>query len=281
MMQFEPGAPPSGATLPPRAPDRQGALNPRIVDWRQRRVWLVGASSGIGEALALDLSKRGARLALSARREDVLNALAARLDTESVVLPTDVTDAQAFGQACQSLVEQWGAIDLVIWLAGDYRPMRAESFDLADARRLVEINLLSVYNGLDALLPLFERQGSGGLALVASVAGYRGLPKALAYGPGKAALINLAESLHIDLHPRGIGCWLINPGFVATPLTAQNTFEMPGLISAEAAAREIVKGFASGGFEMHFPRGFTRWMKMLRLLPERAYFRAVRAVTGG
>jgi short-subunit dehydrogenase len=113
------------------------------------------------------------------------------------------------------------------------------------------------------------------------VAGYRGLPKALAYGPGKAALINLAESLHIDLHPRGIGCWLINPGFVATPLTAQNTFEMPGLISAEAAAREIVKGFASGGFEMHFPRGFTRWMKMLRLLPERAYFRAVRAVTGG
>ena len=113
------------------------------------------------------------------------------------------------------------------------------------------------------------------------MAGYRGLPKALAYGPGKAGLINLAESLYLDLSPRAIGVWLINPGFVATPLTAQNAFHMPGLISAEEAARHIVAGFASGAFEMHFPRRFTWWMKLLRILPARLFFRAVRAATGG
>lgn len=281
MMQFE-SAPP--ATAPPvrhRAPDRRGALNPRLVDWNGRRVWLIGASSGIGEALAVELSARGALLALSARRRPALEALAERLESTPRILPADVADRGALEAACQALTASWGEIDLVIWLAGDYREMRVESFDLAEARRLVEVNLLAVYNGLDVLLPVFERQRSGGLALVSSVAGYRGLPKALAYGPGKAGLINLAESLYLDLQPRGIGVWLIDPGFVATPLTAQNAFRMPALISAEAAAREIIAGFASGGFEMHFPRRFTRWMKLLRILPERLYFRAVRAITGG
>jgi NAD(P)-dependent dehydrogenase (short-subunit alcohol dehydrogenase family) len=280
-MQFD-SAPNAGRTVGARrAADARGALNPRITDWRDRRVWLVGASSGIGEALALALAARGARLALSARRASVLESLAERLAGPVVVLPADVADPQALAGACQSLVQRWGEIDLVIWLAGDYREMRVESFDLAQARRMVEVNLLSVFNGLDALLPVFERQGFGGLALVSSVAGYRGLPKALAYGPGKAGLINLAETLHIELSPRGIGVWLIDPGFVATPLTAQNAFRMPGLISADTAADEIVAGFARGGFEMHFPKRFTRWMKLLRILPERLYFRAVRAITGG
>ncbi len=281
MMPFESAPPAAGVLANRRLPDRPGALNPKIVDWRDRRVWLIGASSGIGEALARELATRGAHVALSARRAAALETLADQLGTRPLVLPADVADAPGLAQACQTLVAHWGEIDLVIWLAGDYREMRVDSFDLAEARRLVEVNLLSVFNGLDALLPVFERQRSGGLALVSSVAGYRGLPKALAYGPGKAGLINLAETLYIDLHPLGVGVWLIDPGFVATPLTAQNTFEMPGLISAEAAAREIVAGFARGGFEMHFPKRFTRWMKLLRILPERLYFRAVRAITGG
>jgi short-subunit dehydrogenase len=280
MMQFESAPHADRALGQRRAPDPRGALNPKIIDWRDRRVWLIGASSGIGEALAVELAARGARLALSARRESVLESIAQRLGNEPIVLPADVADATGLTSACQSLVARWGEIDLVIWLAGDYREMRVDNFDLVEARRLVEVNLLSVFNGLHALLPVFERQRSGGLALVSSVAGYRGLPKALAYGPGKAGLINLAETLHIDLSSSGVGVWLINPGFVATPLTAQNAFKMPGLISAEAAAREIIAGFASGGFEMHFPKRFTRWMKLLRLLPERLYFRAVRAITG-
>lgn len=261
--------------------DKPGALNPRLREWRGRRVWIVGASSGIGEALARALASRGARLALSARREEPLCALARDLPCEALVLPLDVTDVASLRQTCETVMAQWQEIDLVVWLAGDYRPMRADNFDLAQARRLLDINLLSAYNGLDVLLPVLIAQGAGGIAWVSSVAGYRGLPQALAYGPGKAGLINLAESLYLDLRPRGIGVWLIDPGFVATPLTAQNAFHMPGLISAQEAAQKIIKGFADGGFEMHFPRRFTWWMKLLRVLPSRLYFRVVRAATGG
>lgn len=264
-----------------RAADRAGPLNPCLRDWSARRVWIVGASSGIGESLARELAVRGARLALSARREAPLVELAQALPGEHVALPFDVCDADHVAHACETLVARWGGIDLVVWLAGDYSPMRADNFDLGEARRLIDINLSSVYNGLAALLPVFARQRAGGIALVASVAGYRGLPKALAYGPGKAGLINLAESLYLDLSPQGIGVWLIDPGFVATPLTAQNAFHMPGLISAEEAAQQIIAGFARGGFEMHFPKRFTLWMKVLRLLPARWYFRVVRAATGG
>lgn len=264
-----------------RAPDPLGALNPRILDWQGRRVWLVGASSGIGEALARLLAARGAHLALSARRGDALRALATELTVPTLELPLDVTQVAPLREACRAVLDAWGGIDLVIWLAGNYRPMRTDNFDLEQARDLLDTNLLSVYNGLEVLLPVFKAQGSGGLALVSSVAGYCGLPRSLAYGPGKAALINLAESLYIDLSPQGLGVWLIDPGFVETPLTAQNDFRMPGLIRPDEAAEAIVRGFASGGFEMHFPKGFTLWMKLLRLLPYRLFFRAVRAATGG
>jgi len=227
-----------------RAPDAMGALNPRILDWQGRRVWLVGASSGIGEALARSLAARGAHLALSARRSDVLARLAADLTVPTLELPLDVSDLPSLHEACRQLLDAWGGIDLVIWLAGNYRPMRADNFDLEQARALIDTNLLSVYNGLEVLLPVFNAQGAGGLALVSSVAGYCGLPRSLAYGPGKAGLINLAESLYLDLSPRGVGVWLIDPGFVETPLTAQNDFRMPGLIRPDEAAQAIMRGFA-------------------------------------
>ena len=130
-------------------------------------------------------------------------------------------------------------------------------------------------NMLAAVLPGFVQSGQGHVSLVGSVAGYRGLPKALAYGPSKAALINFAETLYLDLAPRGVSVFIINPGFVATPLTAQNDFDMPALISAEDAARRIVRGFAGGAFEIHFPQRFTRVMKLLRWLPDRLYFSLV------
>ena len=126
-------------------------------------------------------------------------------------------------------------------------------------------------------LPIYP---GGGIALVASVAGYRGLPKALCYGPGKAALIHFAECLHLDLAPRGIGVWVINPGFVQTRLTAQNDFAMPALLTPEQAACAAVDGFKTGGFEIHFPKRFTRAMKLLAWLPDRWYFALVRRYTG-
>jgi NAD(P)-dependent dehydrogenase (short-subunit alcohol dehydrogenase family) len=255
-------------------------LNPPITDWRDRRVWIVGASSGIGEALARELGQRGARLALSARRREALQTLADEAPAGSLVAPADVTDPASVQAALAQIVDAWGGVDLVVWLAGDYLPMRAEAFDLDRARKLIDANLYGVLNGLAAVLPVLLRQKSGGIAIVSSVAGYRGLPKALAYGPGKAAVINLAESLWLDVAPHGIGVWLVNPGFVQTPLTAMNDFRMPALIQPVDAAREMVEGFASGRFEIHFPKRFTFWMRLLRLLPYRLYFAAVRRATG-
>ena len=250
------------------------SLNTPISDWQGRRVWIVGASSGIGAALAADLDARGARLALSARSAGRLRAVAEDL-RDVMVLPLDVTDAGAFTPAMMQILDAWGGLDLVILNAGTYTPLRAWDLTTDIARQTVHTNLLGVMDGVAAVVPQMLRQQCGAIAIVGSVAGYRGLPKALAYGPSKAALINFAETLYLDLAPQGVSVFIINPGFVATPLTAQNDFDMPALISAEDAARRIVRGFAGGAFEIHFPQRFTRVMKLLRWLPDRLYFSLV------
>ncbi len=255
-------------------------LNEPVREWSGRRVWIVGASSGIGAALARQLAARGARLALSARRPAPLHALLARAGAQALVLPLDVTDAQAVADAAARLEAEWGGVDLVLWLAARYAPMRARDFDLAQAHAIVDANLGGVLNGVAAVLPMLMRQRHGGIALVASVAGYRGLPKSLVYGPTKAALINLAESLYLDLHPENIGVWLVSPGFVDTPMTAVNDFRMPALVDPDEAADAILDGLRRGNFEIHFPKRFTLWMRLLRLLPQRLYFMAVRRFTG-
>jgi len=250
-----------------------------IVEWQGRRVWLVGASSGIGAALALHLDEAGARLALSARSEDKLRVLAEKC-ADAKVLPLDVRDSNGFRASAARLASEWRDIDLVVFNAGDYSPVRAWELEPERARALVETNLLGVMNGVAAVLPSMLARGSGAIAVVGSVAGYHGLPNALVYGATKAALINFCETLHLDLGPRGIDVFLINPGFVATPLTAQNSFRMPALISADEAAKCIVDGFAAGRFEIHFPKRFTLWMKILALLPYRLSFPAIRRLTG-
>ncbi len=158
--------------------------------------------------------------------------------------------------------------------------MRAEGFDLDVALRHVQVNYVGALNLLDAVLPPLRRQRRGHLSLMASVAGYRGLPQSLAYGPTKAALINLAETLYLDLQPVGVGVSVVNPGFVDTPLTANNGFRMPALLTPEQAAREIVQGWERGAFEIHFPKRFTLWLKALRHLAYGPYFAAVRRSTG-
>ena len=165
-------------------------------------------------------------------------------------------------------------------VAGAYNEMRADSFDLAIVNQLIDVNLRGVFNCLDAVLPTLLVQNQGGIGIVSSVAGFSGLPKALIYGPTKAALINLCESLYLDLHPRGNAVYLINPGFVETPATAGNAFTMPALISAERAAEEIIGGMERGHFHIHFPKRFTNWLRMARLLPYRCYFWLIHKVTG-
>lgn len=251
-------------------------MNPTITDWQGKRVWLIGASSGIGAALASELARRGARLAISARDARKLQRGAL---TGALPVPCDVTDTDSLTAARSTVLAALGSIDLVVYLAGDYVPMRAENLNLAVAERVINVNFIAAMHVTAAVLP--DLQPGGGIAFVASVAGYRGLPRALCYGPGKAALIHFAEVLHLDLAPKGIGVWVINPGFVATPLTAKNDFAMPALQTPEQAANATVNGFRSGNFEIHFPKRFTRLMKLLAVLPYRWYFPLIRRLTGG
>lgn len=259
------------------------ALNPRISDWHGRCVWLVGGSTGIGRATASLLHRHGAQVVVSARDALALDALASQLPG-TMALPLDATHVDELHQATRQLLARTGRIDLVMYCAGYYRPMQATAFNLAEALRHQDVNYVGALNLLDAVLPTLLRQAAAGapahLSLVSSVAGYRGLPNALAYGPTKAALINLAEVLYLDLAPRGIGVSLVNPGFVDTPLTAQNQFRMPALISPETAAEAIVDGWRRGSFEIHFPKRFTRLLKALRPFPDGWYFSAVRRATG-
>jgi NAD(P)-dependent dehydrogenase (short-subunit alcohol dehydrogenase family) len=255
------------------------ALNKPIGDWQGRCVWIIGASSGIGAATARLLLERGASVAVSARRAPLLEALCEG-QPRALALPLDITDAPALHAARERILGHGWRIDLVLVVAGGYHAMRADGFDLRQANLLLDLNLRGVYNCLDAVLPALLKQGSGGIGIVASVAGYGGLPKALVYGPTKAALINLTETLYLDLAQRGIGVYQINPGFVDTGLTAGNDFDMPALITPEAAAKALVGGLERGRFHIHFPRRFSNSMRLLRLLPYSAYFWMVRKVTG-
>lgn len=252
-------------------------LNPPLADWRGKTVWIVGASSGIGQATASALHRQGARVVVSARQAQALHDFVLA-HPGSQALPLDVTDAPAVHAAAAQLLAL-GPLDCVMYCAGHYKASQISQLDLADMLRHNEVNYLGALYLLQAVLPAMVARRAGHLSLVGSVAGYRGLPQSLAYGPTKAALINLAECLYLELRPQGIGVSLINPGFVQTPLTANNDFHMPALLTPTQAAAEIVRGWAQGAFEIHFPKRFTRWLKLLRLLPYRAYFFLVHRFT--
>ncbi|MFN5235416.1 MAG: SDR family NAD(P)-dependent oxidoreductase [Burkholderiaceae bacterium] len=254
-------------------------MNPKIQDWRGVRVWVVGASTGIGAATAQHLLSLGARVALSARNETALQQLAAGSDN-AMILPLDVTNRSQLLEARDQLMAAWQGVDLVLMVAGVYREMRADAIDIDAVEQMLDVNLRAVFHVLDAVLPTMLAQGRGGVGIVSSVAGFGGLPRALGYGPTKAALINLAETLYLDLHAKGLGVYLINPGFVDTPATKQNDFEMPALISPQEAAVQIVQGMERGEFHIHFPRRFTNWLRFAQLLPYRAYFWLIHKVTG-
>ncbi|MFL9880761.1 SDR family NAD(P)-dependent oxidoreductase [Herbaspirillum rhizosphaerae] len=248
-----------------------GPMNTPVGSWKDKRIWLIGASSGIGAALAKQALAMGAKVALSARRLDALEEVAGEA-SNALIVPFDVLDHAAWRTRHAEICAAFGGVDLLLFCAADYRPER--SWEVSDdvAEQTLKTNLVSVYSALSSVLPTMLAEGSGGIALVASVAGYMGLPNASVYGPGKAALINLAEILYSDLHAKGLSVYLINPGFVKTGLTAKNDFAMPGLQTPDAAAEKIWKGIAEGKFEIHFPYRFTRILKLIQMLPYRWRF---------
>lgn len=260
-------------------------LNPPLTDWQGKTAWIVGASSGIGRATALALLERGARVAVSARNGEALAQLAAPYNAPGrpprvIVLPLDVCDAAAVASAHAQLLAAAGTLDFVLHNAATYDALRADAFMLETMLAHQQVNYVGALHVLAAVLPGLVARGTGHIAITGSVAGFRGLPQSLAYGPTKAALTNLAEVLYVDLHARGIGVSLVQPGFVDTALTAKNDFKMPALITPAKAAEAMLEGWRRGDFEIHFPRRFTFWMKLMRLLPYRLYFPAVARFTG-
>ena len=242
-----------------------------------KRVWVIGASSGIGEACAKTLLLKGAKVALSSRRAERLNEIALTGTIEqSLVIPIDVTDDAQLQDGYKTILNAWDGIDLLLFVSGVYTPLRATYFDFKIAEKTIDANLLGPMRAVALVMPEMLKAHSGHIAIVGSVAGYSGLPKALAYGPSKAAIINFCENLYYDLLPTGVSVHMISPGFVATEATAKNDFEMPALISAEEAASEILTGIQRGEFDIHFPKRFTRFLKFLRILPYPIYFWIVR-----
>ncbi len=234
---------------------------------------ITGASTGIGRALALRLAAAGWTVVACARRAAALDETAAAAVAGRIhPWPLDVTDAAAVNRAVAGIEAKLGAIALGVLNAGTHRPVRAATFEPADFRALIELNLMGTVNCLAALLPVMRSRKRGQIAITASVAGYRGLPTASAYGMTKAGLINMTEALAPELAGEGICLQIVNPGFVATPLTRRNPFPMPFLISPEAAAEAYYEGLRSGRFEIVFPRRMAWAMKIYRCLP---YFLAM------
>jgi NAD(P)-dependent dehydrogenase (short-subunit alcohol dehydrogenase family) len=246
--------------------------------------WITGASSGIGKGVALELARRGWTVAISARRQSELEAVAleaADLPGRIVAHPCDVTDANAV-KAAHALIERThGPVALAFFNAGIAPYIRAPDIDVTAFRQVVDVNIMGVVHGLSAVMPGMAARRKGQIAVNASIAGYGGLPKSAAYGATKAAMINMCEALKFDCDPLGIILQLVNPGFVETPLTGKNDFPMPFLMKNEDAARRVCDGFEKGGFEITFPRRFAYMLKAVNLLPYGLYFAVVGRMTAG
>ena len=240
---------------------------------------ITGSSSGIGAALSKKITAKGHQVSGIARRKRLLAELS-KQNKAFKGYSADVGDPGALMTAINEAKANSGPIDVAILNAGIYQPQDGTKIDPAVYEHHMRINYLGVVNALAGLVPDMISAGRGHIAIVSSVAGWRGLPKSAAYGPTKAALISLAESLYFDLVPRGIKLQIICPGFVESEATAVNDFEMPDLISCDTAAIEIINGMKTNVFSINFPKSFTRKMGLLRFLPDRLFFRLVGKQTG-
>lgn len=234
---------------------------------------------GLGRALALRCAAEGWHVVASARGQEALESLradASGLAGRISLVPLDVTDAKAVAEAVRHIETEIAPIGLAVLNAGSHRPMSAESFKADDVAALLNLNVVGIAHCLEGLLPAMIGRGRGQVALVASLAGYSGLPSAAGYGASKAAIINMAEALRPELESLGVTLQVVNPGFVETPLTDKNDFPMPFLMPAEKAADAFFRGLQSTRFEIIFPRRFAYLMKLLKLLPYRLFFALTR-----
>ena len=238
-------------------------------------IWITGASSGIGKALAIKFAENGWIVAASARRENLLNELK-QINQNIYSFPLDVTEIENCKTVAKKILEQFKDIDICVFGTGMHDPKSEKTFNLKKIREIMEVNYFGTMNSINSIYEYFSEKKSGQISIISSVAGYRGLPAAGAYCASKAALTSFAESLNFDMLKKNVRVSLISPGFIKTPMTDQNDFPMPMIKSPEFAANEIYKGLTiKKTFEIHFPKAFTYFLKFLQILPSSIYFKLV------
>ncbi|WP_417433628.1 SDR family NAD(P)-dependent oxidoreductase [Kiloniella sp.] len=244
-----------------------------IKSFKGAHIWILGASSGIGLALARELSDAGAILALSSRRRPELNDINEALGGQHLVVPCDASIPASIEEASDRIEQSFPRIDSAIYMAGYYNPTKFEDIELEELRKTIDINLTGAFVFAHHVLKILRKQKAGQIVLCASVAGFRGLPNGQPYSATKAGMINMAESLRIENKNPAIDIKVINPGFVRTPMTDKNPFKMPMIIEPEDAAKAIAPGLQGNAFEIHFPKKFTYFLKLVRILPDWVYFK--------
>ncbi len=237
--------------------------------WSGKRYWIVGASAGLGRAVAHEISKTGAEVILSARSEYELTALAAELPGQATALPMDVSDPESVAEAAKVA----GDVDGMVYLAGVYWPISATEMNGEKAAAMLDINLTGAARVLGHVLPPMVGRDAGHIVLTGSLSGFRGLPGAVGYGASKAGLMSLAETLYADLRRTGVDVQLINPGFIRTRLTEKNEFTMPFIMDAEPAAQKFVDHMQGDSFAMNFPTLFATMFRASQFLPDWLYYR--------
>ena len=236
----------------------------------QKKVWITGASSGIGKAVAEKFASRGWKVALSARTKEVLDQMSKNQNMFS--FPMDVTDQTQIKKSFDNILTEFGDLDLCIFSSGTYDPKDESKINSDKIRNVINVNFFGVIDCVKVVEDHFKNKKSGHISIVSSIAGYRGLPNSSGYGPSKAALTNFAESIYFDFKKYGVRVSIISPGFIKTPLTDKNEFPMPFLKTPDYAAEKIFNGLVkSNVFEVHFPKGLTLTLKFLRILPYKIY----------
>lgn len=238
-------------------------------DCAGKRYWLVGASEGLGAALAREMSSAGAKLVLSARSKPLLEALAAELPGESDVVALDVTDADQVKQVAAEI----GDLDGVVFLAGAYWPMSSADWDTEKAVAMADVNFTGCLRVMGAVVPAMVARGSGHIVITGSLSGFRGLPGAIGYAASKAGVMSLAESMYADLRNTGIRVQLVNPGFIRTRLTDKNNFDMPFIMEPHKAAQHMMRHMQSSKFSCSFPAPFAWLFRIGQFMPNWLYYR--------
>ena len=240
----------------------------------QKKIWITGASSGIGKAVAEKFAKEGWKVAVSARRKEILDIMAQDQNISS--FPLDITNRDQINNVFKNILNEFGDLDLCLFSSGTYEPKDEQSIDPNKIKNVINVNFLGVIDCVKTVEKYFKNKRSGHISIVSSIAGYRGLPNSSGYGPSKAALTNFSESIYFDFKKFGVRVSIVSPGFIKTPLTDKNEFSMPFLKTPDYAAEKIFNGLVkSNAFEIHFPKGLTLVLKFLRILPYKLYLAVV------